>query len=185
MAQSGDNFILPDLHAVFPFKGSRNPLFDVVGKESREWADSYEILPHDRHARFTSTYGELLASYAYPYAPRDAFRVCADFVNILFTLDEVSDTQDADGARETIHLFVRVLRNDPDCDDGSPLAKMLIRSVATYWFTPHDFPWIDSCLKFYGKAQESRDSELPTPFPPRECYVYGGCAKGGRVPCER
>jgi hypothetical protein len=140
MAHSCDHFILPDLYAVFPFKGGQNPIFDVVGKEAREWASSYDILSPDRSAGFTSSYGELLASHAYPYAPRDAFRVCADFINILFALDEVSDLQDSDGARETIHIFVRVLRNDPDCDDGSPLAGMLMGSVVTHWLAPHSFP---------------------------------------------
>jgi hypothetical protein len=127
MAQSGDQFILPDLYVDLPFKIDQNPLFDTVGKEAREWMDSYDILPHHRRDRFTSTSGELLGSYCYPYAPRDPFRVCTDFINVLFMLDEVSDIQDPDGARETIHLLVRALGNDPDCDDGSQLAKMLIR----------------------------------------------------------
>jgi hypothetical protein len=122
MSQPGDQFVLPDLYAVLPFEGGQNPLFDVIGKESRDWINSYDILPHHR-AGFTS--GELLASYCYPYAPHDEFRVCADFLNVLFTLDEVSDVQDPDGARETIHLFVRALKDEPYCDDGSPLAKML------------------------------------------------------------
>ena len=125
MPQSADQFILPDLYAVLPFQGGQNPFFDLIGKESRDWVNSYDILPQHRPAG--STTGELLASYCYPHAPSDVFRVCADFLNILITLDEVSDVQDSNEVRETIHLFVRALRDDPDCDDGSPLAKMLIR----------------------------------------------------------
>ena len=120
MSQSDVQFVLPDLYAVLPFEGGQNPLFDVIGRESRDWINSYDILPHHRQAGVTS--GELLASYCYPYAPHsNAFRVCADYLNVLLTLDEVSDVQDSNGARETIHLFVRALRGDPDCDDGSPL----------------------------------------------------------------
>lgn len=132
MSQPTDQFVLPDLYAVLPFEGGQNPFFDIVGKESGDWINSYNILPHHRRAGFTS--GELLASYCYPCAPRDAFRICADFLNVLLTLDEVSDVQDSDGARETIHLFVRALRDDPGCDDGSPLAKMLIKYAITDHF---------------------------------------------------
>ena len=127
MSRSADQFVLPDLYAVLPFEGGQNPFFDVVGKESRDWVNSYDIIPHHRPPG--STTGGLLASYCYPYAPRNELRVCADFLNILIMLDEVSDVQDSNGVRETIHLFVRALRDDPDCDDGSPLAKMLIRYV--------------------------------------------------------
>ena len=127
MSQPADQFVLPDLYAVLPFEGGQNPFFDVVGKESRDWVNSYNILPHHRQADFTSC--ELFASHCYPYAPYDMFRICADFLNVLSTLDEVSDVQDSKGARDTIHLFVRVLRNDPGCDDGSSLAKMLIECV--------------------------------------------------------
>lgn len=126
MPQSGEQFILPDLYAVLPFEGGpKNPLLDVIGQESRDWINSYDILPHHRRAGFTS--GELFASYYYPHAPHEAVRICADFINILLALDEVGDVQDSDGARETIHLFVRALRGDSDCDSESPLAGMLIK----------------------------------------------------------
>ena len=127
MSQPADQFVLPDLYAVLPFEGDQNPFFDTVGKQSRDWVNSYDILPHHRRADFTHC--ELFASHCYPTAPRNVFRICADLLNVLSTLDEVSDVQDSDGARETIHLFVRALRDGSGCDDGSPLAKMLIEYV--------------------------------------------------------
>ncbi|KAF9783719.1 hypothetical protein BJ322DRAFT_980721, partial [Thelephora terrestris] len=80
-----------------------------------------------------SSSGELFASHCYPQPSHDAFRLCTDFIRALLALDEVSDVQDSDGTREMIHLFVQALRNDPDCNDGSPLTKMLIgfRKIAT------------------------------------------------------
>jgi len=164
MAQSVDTFILPDLHALHPFKGGQNPLFEVVRKESRDWINSFEILPENLRAGFTATYGELLASYTYPYAPHAVLRVCADFVNVLFTLDEVSDDQGPEAARETINLFLRALRYEPDLDDGSPLAKMLIRYAATHWFTPYDSHWVNLSPKFCRPSQEGCSPKLPTPF---------------------
>lgn len=180
MFQPGDQFVLPDLYAVLPFEGGQNPLFDVVCKESRDWIDSYDILPHHLRAGFTS--GEVLASYCYPYAPHDAFRICADFINILLTLDEVSDVQDSDGARETIHLFVRTLRDDPDCDDGTPLAKMLIEYVICDCFPvliPYELPRTNLYFKLCEKVQEDRDPELSTPLLSSKRYLYGGREKGG------
>ena len=44
MVQSGDWFILPDLYAALPFNGCQNPLFHIVGKESRDLINSYGVL---------------------------------------------------------------------------------------------------------------------------------------------
>ena len=138
--QSADQFVLPGLYAVLPFEGRQNPFFDVVGRESRDWVNSYHIIPH--HSQSSSTSGELLACCCCcSFAPHDVFRVCADFINVSITLDEVSDVRDSDGAREAIHLFVRVSGSDPDCDDGSPLARMPIKYVISdhfFTFIPHE-----------------------------------------------
>ena len=103
MVQSGDWFILPDLYAALPFNGCQNPLFHIVGKESRDLINSYGVLPPHCRAGFTP--GELFAFYCYPHASNNAFRVFAVFIDVLLVLDEVSDVQ--------------ALRNDPDGEDRS------------------------------------------------------------------
>ena len=129
MSQPADQFVLPDLYTVLPFERGQNRFLDIVGKESKDWVYSYNILPHHRLPDFEPC--EVLASHCYPYASREAYRVCADLFNTLSILDEVSDVQDSNGARETIHLFVCALIDGPGCDDGSPLAKMLIEYVTS------------------------------------------------------
>lgn len=131
MALPDDQFILPDLYAVLPFKGGgQNPLFDVVSKESGDWIAGCGILPSSRHVEAISTHAGLFASYLYPTASYEALRVSTDFMNVLFILDKITDTQDPDGVRGTLGFLARALGNDLDCDDGSPITKMLIRSVS-------------------------------------------------------
>ena len=176
MSQLADQFVLPDLFAIFPFEGGQNPFFDVIGKESRDWLNSYNTLvPHHRRADFTPC--ELFASYCYAFAPCDVFRICVDFFSVLLMLDEISDVQDSEGARDTMHLFVRALGDDQDCDDGLPLAKMLTEYEVNRFSI--QIMRTDLYLKLYGEVQEVGDSKLSTPLLPWDRCVYGSPAEGG------
>ena len=122
------HFVLPDLLAVCPLKGSTNPHYLRAAAESTAWVKSYNTLSERKLAFLLQGSSELLVSHAYPYAPYDQFRACCDFVNLLFVVDEVSDDQNGCDARRTGEVFSHVMRY-PDWDDGSALAKMTQESV--------------------------------------------------------
>ncbi|EIW57365.1 terpenoid synthase [Trametes versicolor FP-101664 SS1] len=120
---SPSSFVLPDLHAVTPFKGSFNPHYPEAAAESSEWVNSYKVLSDKKRAFFLQGGSELLCAHAYPYAGYQQFRTTCDFVNLLFTVDEISDDQNGKGAYETGLTFYNAMSN-PAYDDGTVLCKM-------------------------------------------------------------
>ncbi|KZT07700.1 terpenoid synthase [Laetiporus sulphureus 93-53] len=117
-------FVLPDLLAVTPFKGSTNSHYSKAAKESNAWVNSYNVFSDRKRAFFIQGSNELLVSHTYPYAGYEQFRTCCDFVNLLFVVDEVSDEQNGQGARETGSVFLSMMCDPTTCDDNSALAKM-------------------------------------------------------------
>ncbi|KAI0787868.1 terpenoid synthase [Fomes fomentarius] len=116
-------FLLPDLHAVTPFEGSFNPHYAEASAESSQWINSYRVLSDRKRAFFLQGGSELLCSHAYPYADYERFRTTCDFVNLLFTVDEISDDQNGKGAHETGLTFYNSM-HDLNYDDGTTLCKM-------------------------------------------------------------
>ena len=122
--------MLPDLHAVTPFQGSFNPHYTEASAESSQWINSYRVLSDKKRAFFLQGGSELLCAHAYPYADYERFRTTCDFVNLLFTVDEISDDQDEKGAHETGLTFYNSMR-DLTYDDGTTLCKMTKECVWT------------------------------------------------------
>ena len=117
------SFALPDLLAVTPLKGRTNPHYAKASAESSKWVLSFNVFKDRKRAFFQQGGSELLCSHAYPYAGHEQLRTCCDFVNLLFTVDEISDDQNGKDALETGTVFYRAM-SDPDFDDGSVLCTM-------------------------------------------------------------
>lgn len=124
MSATSGHFILPDLLSVLPFKGSFNPHYTEAAAASSAWVNQYRIVSDRKRAFFLQGGSELLCAHAYPYAGYEQLRTCCDLVNILFTVDEISDEQNGKDASATGSILLNALR-DPDFDDGSALAKMV------------------------------------------------------------
>ncbi|KZT28204.1 terpenoid synthase [Neolentinus lepideus HHB14362 ss-1] len=114
---------LPDLFAVCPFKGSTNPHYAEVRRESSDWVVKHSAVTGKQLQHILMGNVELLASYMYPLADRDRFRTCCDFINLLYAIDEISDVQSSEDARKTGFVCLNAMKDDK-WDDGSALAKM-------------------------------------------------------------
>jgi len=121
-------FTLPDLHSMCPFKVATNPHYDTVAAQSRAWVNSFKLFSDEKRAQLIANKNELLVAHGHPFTSPERLRVCCDVVNILFFVDEISDLQDGKGAISTGMTFLNVL-NDPSWDDGSGLAQMTRESV--------------------------------------------------------
>ena len=121
-------FTLPDLHSMCPLKVATNPHYWSAAAESRTWISSFKVFGDEKCAELIADNSELLASYAYPFAPYEHFRVCCDFINTLFVVDGMSNLQNNGDALITGMIFLNVL-NDPSWDDGSKLAQITRESV--------------------------------------------------------
>lgn len=100
---------LPDLLSLCRFSWKSNPHFVQAEEQSTEWVLSYGIFDEKGRSRFTRTNGALLGAHTYTYANLEALRTCSDFLNVLFTLDEISDAQDVAGVHATRDAFVNAL----------------------------------------------------------------------------
>ncbi|THH27414.1 hypothetical protein EUX98_g6777 [Antrodiella citrinella] len=116
-------FTLPNLHALCPFSGSTNPHYAKASAESSQWISSFKIFSDKKLAFFKNSGAELLCSHVFYYTGYEQLRTCCDFVNLLFTIDEISDDQNGADAALTGHVFINALR-DSDFDDGSILCSM-------------------------------------------------------------
>ncbi|KAL0574236.1 Sesquiterpene synthase 10 [Marasmius crinis-equi] len=109
MAIKPRQFLLPDLLAICPLKGSINPHYRDAGSESSAWINSYDIFTDRKRAYFVQGCNELLVAHTYPHAGYEEFRTCCDFVNLLFVVDEVSDEQNGKDAAVTGNVFLRAM----------------------------------------------------------------------------
>ena len=111
-----------------PLEDATNPHHKSAAAESRAWINSFKVFSDEKRAEFIAGSNELLVSHAYPFAPYERFRVCCDFINTLFVVDEISDEQNGEDALSTGMIYLNVLK-DPSWDDGSKLAQITRESV--------------------------------------------------------
>lgn len=119
-----DTIIIPDLVSHCDFSIHCNPKVETAVEESKAWLFEHGQLGEKRKNAFRglkaggeipgplefparSTADSLfseLTSMCYPYANFDQLRVCCDFMNYLFHLDDLSD--------DMTHLGTRSIAND-------------------------------------------------------------------------
>lgn len=123
MSSATRSYRLPDLHAVCPWTASFNQHYEEARAASAEWVLSFNFFSGKKLEFFQQGGSELLCAWAYPYAGREQLRTACDFVNLLFTIDEISDDQSGEGAKATGAIFMNTMKDD-NFDDGSKLCKM-------------------------------------------------------------
>ena len=114
---------LPDLHSLCPWKACFNPHHDAAAAASSQWVLSYNALKGKKLEFFKEGGSELLCAWAYPYAGYEELRTCCDFVNLLFTIDEISDDQSGRDATVTGLSVLNAMKDD-SYDDGTTLCAM-------------------------------------------------------------
>ncbi|KAH8113532.1 terpenoid synthase [Phellopilus nigrolimitatus] len=117
-------FKLPDLITMCTGKlsSSIHPAYLEAGVESAEWASSYEVLGPNSRVFFAKTLLSSLAGCAYPYVGYEELKLCCDYLNFVFALDEVTDVQNGADARKTMDIHIRSFSGEA-CD-GSAMSQM-------------------------------------------------------------
>lgn len=123
MSTAPKTYALPDLAAVCTWKAAFNPHHDEAAAASSKWVLGFGLFKGKKLEFFREGGSELLCSYVYYYADVEKLRTACDFVNLLFTVDEISDEQNARDARKTGDVVLNALK-DENYDDGSPLCRM-------------------------------------------------------------
>ncbi len=126
MPKLPSSFVLPDLVTLVNFPFAKNPHYEQAGAESSSWINGFDMFKDRKKVEFIQTCAELLASYFYPTGSYEKLRICCDFMNIVFLLDEICDEQDGDGARQTGDTFVSALvKDEKDAKNTSALYIIL------------------------------------------------------------
>ena len=118
-------FRIPDLHRfiTFPYPGP-HPDATRAERESIDWLSSYEPFGPVGATRkfYEKARVGILGGYGYPYGSYEGMRACTDFINVIITLDEMTDHMSGKDAREIMVNHLRVLFGG-ECD-GSPISKI-------------------------------------------------------------
>ncbi|KAH9929557.1 terpenoid synthase [Epithele typhae] len=122
-------FLLPDLHALTPFKGGFNPNHDRFQYERAERNALYSHLPERKRAFFSAMTGELLTAHSCPYATFERLRVLRDFIDLLYVFDLTTDDESGEAAWSSTHTWSHSFA-DERYDDGTRLCKLIKRFTA-------------------------------------------------------
>ena len=117
-----NSYLLPNLHALCSWKAVLNPHYDEVAQASSDWVLAYvDRIPaiQDKVDALKRSSSELLAAYGYPRASAAKLRICCDFLNILFIVDEVTDSQSGQDAAFSAAVLLNAMRLDGLLDDSA------------------------------------------------------------------
>ena len=98
--------VFPDLISTCPSRLRVNPHCKSASAESKRWLLQGCRLSKKRRAAFHGLKGGLLTAVCYPRADHEQLRVCCDFINYLFHLDNICDEMDD---RSTVSTATEVL----------------------------------------------------------------------------
>ncbi|GJE85095.1 terpenoid synthase [Phanerochaete sordida] len=117
------SYRLPDLHPMCTFRARFNVHHDEAAASSKAQFLSCNPLKGKQLDYFKEGGCELLCAWTYPYAGLQQLRTVCDFMNILFTIDAITDEQSGPDALATGMCFLNTLK-DETFDDGSILCQM-------------------------------------------------------------
>lgn len=128
------SYKLPDLISILPFPSAIHPQRAKGTEESITWICSEDALgTKDTHEHWLRLFNKwdipLITAFSYPYAAYDEFRLCCDFLNMMFAIDEITEHISGEKTKEVIDIHLRVLFGGHA--DGSPISKMTARSVCS------------------------------------------------------
>lgn len=118
-------FVLPDLvsHCTYPLRVS--PHSFPVSRASEKWLLSgANFTDPNRTAAFMGLKAGELTAMCYPDADADRLRVCSDFMNFLFNLDDWSDEFDARGTYGLGDCVMKTLRHPDTYKSDKMVGKM-------------------------------------------------------------
>ncbi|KAJ8487526.1 hypothetical protein ONZ45_g9641 [Pleurotus djamor] len=123
-----NKIILPDLVSHCDFKIRCNRYRKKASSESKQWLFRGDNLTGKKRDAYHGLKAGLLTSMCYPNAGAIQLRVCCDFMNYLFHLDNLSDDMDNRGTKSTADVVLNALYN-PEMRQTKRVGKM----TKDYW----------------------------------------------------
>ncbi|KAG2369007.1 isoprenoid synthase domain-containing protein [Suillus spraguei] len=120
-------FILPDLVGDCPYPLRLNPYCYPVSRASEQWLLHGAHLADPKVTQFMGLHAGELAAACYPDADAFHLRVCSDFMNWLFNVDDLLDEFDVDGTWGMRECCISAIR-DPINFQTEKLAGKMCKS---------------------------------------------------------
>jgi len=105
------SFILPDLVSHCPYRIQVNPHCYEVARASERWLLSGTQLSPSRAKKFMGLKAGELTAACYPHADPFHLRVCNDFMNYLFNLDDWLDEFTFEDAESLANCCIAAMRD--------------------------------------------------------------------------
>lgn len=124
VAQGPNKIIIPDLvsHCTFPVRCNRH--HKQASVESKQWLFHGGNLDEKRRNAFHGLKAGYLTSMCYPNAGFPQLRVCCDFMNYLFHLDNISDDMNDQGTLGTAVQVLNVLYHPNQSRPATRVGRM-------------------------------------------------------------
>ncbi|KAF8522903.1 isoprenoid synthase domain-containing protein [Hysterangium stoloniferum] len=105
--------IVPDLFAIisWPYECKVNPQYHSNAMESKKWMETFQILPPTDLTAFHRFNFPLLASLFYPTISQEHHRLAVDLFHWFYLIDELTDLQSGEAARELTNIILGALRD--------------------------------------------------------------------------
>ena len=125
--------ILPDLvtHCTFPLRTNRHKV--SVTSASKQWLFRGDALSLKRRQAFHGLRAGMLTAMCYPCAGAPQLRVCCDFLNYLFHLDNLSDDMDSRSTRTTADVVLNALYHPNKAGEGR-VGRMTAEYILSFLF---------------------------------------------------
>ena len=122
--------VIPDLvsHCTFELRVNRHR--KIASAQSKRWLFRGDNLTGKKRDAYHGLKAGLLTSMCYPNAGAPQLRVCCDFMNYLFHLDNLSDDMDNRGTKSTADVVLNALYN-PKMRQTKRVGKMTKEYVFT------------------------------------------------------
>ncbi|KAI0370486.1 terpenoid synthase [Pilatotrama ljubarskyi] len=176
----------PDLISRCPYPLRYNPHCERASAESKAWLMSGCKLSKKKRAAFHGLKGGLLTAMCYPLADYEQFRVCCDWINYLFHLDNICDEMDDHATVSTASEIIGALRDPHGFRPSSAvgrLTKSFWRRLSSKASAGAQRRFIETFeLFFHAVAQQARDRESGN-IPDLESYIAMRRDTSGCKPC--
>ncbi|KAH9902971.1 terpenoid synthase [Cubamyces lactineus] len=120
----------PDFVSPVPYPLRCHPQEREVSRQSEEWLLSMANFSEKQRAKFLTLNAGLLSGMCYIDCTFDELRVCTDFMNFLFTLDDWTDEFDTTGTRGLAECVMNTLYH-PHTYHSDTAAHRLTKSFWT------------------------------------------------------
>ena len=121
------DLIFPDLITPCPYPLRVNPQCQLASAESKQWLLRGCRLKKKKRAAFHGLKGGLLTAMCYPLAEYDELRVCCDWINYLFHLDNICDEMDDRTTVSTASEIIGALRDPHNFQASSAVGRLTQR----------------------------------------------------------